>query len=367
MKLDAQYFLALCMATCLYGTLISCSDTEDYSRPKFKVETTGDFEIIGEELEDAGLTSKLWIHGDYVIAHYLKLSDQTYVHVFDKKTGEPVLDALRRGRGSNEILWTQNSVVDSNTGEVTFYDLQQDAKLTFSIDSLVEFGPSVIHKRDYRHRPWVSNIFPHHDDEEILITNPSFLTKDEDIEPRIRLMDSLGNVLAKYEVFPELDRKTLYSCYSFPSAAISPDESKLALAIYCGAILETFSVARDTIKRRAIKRFIKPEFTTDDMGNLGITENSYAGFQTLTAKDDLLYAVYDGEVNLFENAKLPAGQKMTFSRNIAVFDWDGNPLKKIRTNYSVSAIDITEEESGKVLYAFIEDKEGHYFLGKMNI
>lgn len=363
----AKWIFGLCVMACLYGTLISCSDSEEYSRPRFKVETTGDFEIIGEELEDASFANKLWVCGDYIIVHYLGLTDPTCVHVFDKKTGKPVLDALRRGRGANEILWTQNSAVDSNTGEVTFYDFQQNARLTFSIDSLLKFGSSVIHKSNFTHTKCVTNILPYSDDAEICVTTPSFLTKDDDIEPRISLRDSNGNVLAKYEVFPELDRKTLHSCYTFPSAAISPDGSKLALAIYWGAILETFSVSRGTIERRAIKRFIKPEFTTNDMGSIRYTENSYAGFQTLTAKDDFIYAVYDGEVNLFENSKLPKDKKMTFSRNIAVFDWDGKPLKKIRTDYTIYAIDVIEEESSKVLYAFVEDKERHYFLGKMNI
>ena len=51
--------------------------------------------------------------------------------------------------------------------------------------------------------------------------------------------------------------------------------------------------------------------------------------------------------------------------NIAMFDWDGNPLKLMRTDYNIMRLDLDREEDA--LYAMILDTEGRPYIGRIRL
>lgn len=48
--------------------------------------------------------------------------------------------------------------------------------------------------------------------------------------------------------------------------------------------------------------------------------------------------------------------------NISVFDWKGNALKEIRTDYRISSL---YTDDGREFYAVVEDKDGRMFVAKL--
>ena len=74
----------------------------------------------------------------------------------------------------------------------------------------------------------------------------------------------------------------------------------------------------------------------------------------LCATDDAIYAAYGGESDF---------KSRTGCRNIAVFDWNGNPLKLIRTGHRIERLCLDSEEN--TLYAMIQDSEGRSYIGRI--
>ena len=48
-----------------------------------------------------------------------------------------------------------------------------------------------------------------------------------------------------------------------------------------------------------------------------------------------------------------------------MFDWDGNPLKLMRTDYNIMRLDLDREEDA--LYAMILDSEGRPYIGRIRL
>ena len=68
--------------------------------------------------------------------------------------------------------------------------------------------------------------------------------------------------------------------------------------------------------------------------------------------------VIDGEVNPFMND----GDRLTYTK-IAIFDWEGNPIELIHTDYSIDKMAYSEAEN--TIYAAVTDRDGIMYLAKL--
>ena len=136
--------------------------------------------------------------------------------------------------------------------------------------------------------------------------------------------------------------------------SVSPDEEKFVITSTLGGILEIFSMKDGELSNIATKYFIEPDFSIE--GNFYNYDNLIYSFCDLCATDDAIYAAYGGESDF---------KSSTGCHNIAIFDWNGNPLKLIRTGHRIERLCLDNEEN--TLYAMIQDSEGRPYIGRIRL
>lgn len=83
------------------------------------------------------------------------------------------------------------------------------------------------------------------------------------------------------------------------------------------------------------------------------------GIERVSATEDTIYAVYDGETTW---ADFKADKTKMIYRNIASFDWDGNPDILYKTDYRVRSVCELEDK----LYMILENESGLCMIARMN-
>ncbi len=353
--------IALSINACNSG-----SDVVNYSLPEFKDVRNAEFEIIGNLL-GMGAVDDICVYGDYIAVACYRFSDETYIHVFDKSSGELLVNAFHRGRGPNEILWSHNCYMNSNTGMIGFFDNQQDKYVYCSIDSLMENGSSAIETIQYDIPADAMFIVPRTLDDEIVFNAPKYVNVEPDsIPPRMVLRDKSGEILASDNSYPEIENPAVMDiCNREARVAVSPDGHNMAIGLAYASVLEIYSITDDSIKRESVNYYIEPDFETNGGFYPAYTDGTYQGVTDIFPTNDLLYTAYDGEVNLKRNSELPSSQKALLSRNVAVFDWSGRALEKIVTNYSIMRLCVSEEDDGVFIYALLHDVDRNPYLGRL--
>ena len=146
----------------------------------------------------------------------------------------------------------------------------------------------------------------------------------------------------------------MYTPYS-----ASPDKSRLAIGTLHGTVLETYGIGQDSIAPIAVRVFEEPDIDVSS-GGYDYNERTVLGFYDIYAFDDRILAAYDGEVNPYWNS----GDRQTYTK-IAVFDWEGNPLELIHTDYKIERLCYSETEN--TIYAAVMDRDGIMYLAKMEL
>jgi hypothetical protein len=83
------------------------------------------------------------------------------------------------------------------------------------------------------------------------------------------------------------------------------------------------------------------------------------GYSPLTGSTNKIYGIYSGETPSTINDWIKS-----FGKNIHIFDWEGRPLKRIRTDYRMG--NLTLSESQKRLYLVYYDEE-YFRLGYIDL
>lgn len=113
--------------------------------------------------------------------------------------------------------------------------------------------------------------------------------------------------------------------------SISPDKQRRVCQMTYGMILEFFSIKKDRIITDTIRGFIKPIFELDKHKCVNpIDGQTIYGLRDLYATDKYIYTIYIGNT-VYKN-----------SNQIAIFDWNGNPLHLFTTNYTLERLCVDE-------------------------
>ena len=323
-----------------------------YSPPRFKETVEEEFEIVSDEIFGVNAISDMVVYGSKIIVCAPNLEDGTILHIYDKESGEPFMHTLNSGRGPKELIYPGNMSFNGDSGTMTFLDLIASKRLDIDVDGLMEHGLDAV-EEVY----WQSPLWSTHN---IVLSNGSlhtynisYLQRDTSSVERIELCDRNGNIISTYNEFPVIDDdRKRYAIYTSPFVAVSPDEEKFAITAARAGILETFSMKGGKLSNIATKYFIEPNFTIE--GDRFNYDNLLASFGDVCATDDVIYVAYGGD-----------GPMGSGYHNIAMFDWDGNPLKLMRTDYNIMRLDLDREEDA--LYAMILDTEGRPYIGRIRL
>ena len=333
--------------------LQSCRE-DLYSPPEFPLEKESAFELLSDVLY-FNIVSDIWEYGDYLLVCAYDRKNNRFFHVYDKRTGAYIDSYVSRGRGPGEIFFGHMNT-SFNGGVISFFDVMSGSVVDVSVDSMasgrVNMEEKVLQMSSGTF--YVGKV----KDGYVCVMSKNPYQESVPGESRFELRDEAFNIVDKSDFAPALTPEQMFVMYVHSSYAVSPDMTRFCIASEQGAILEIYTVD-SAIRNNVVKYFYEPDFDVL-YGTYDFNERTVLGFSDVFATNDRLFTVYDGEVNPFRNG----GDRQMFTR-IAVFDWDGNPLELIHTDYSIDKIAYSEAEN--TIYAAVADSDRIMYLAKMEL
>ena len=348
--------------------LLSCSlffscgqgkQNEEYSLPRFKQEFTREFEILGSEL-DLGLVSSIKTYKDYLILLGQNRWTKQYLQIIDKKTGEIIHSSAAFGRGPGEVLGPRYLSIIGQ--ECYLYDPSSDVAQVYDLEQILQGEVGYIRTiRDLDIPPFTVGCF-YGPGGRVIFRNETFIQR-EGSQPMPRIILDLDEAQYTYDGYPVPDRVRSYWMYTQPHLTISPDFSKMAVVPEYGAILERFSLSGG-ISLMGVDRFIAPDFAIKDT-NPSFSENFPLGFTSITSTNDKIIVGMVGEDLSGLGIREVSELKSPLFPYLAVFDWNGRPLVRVRNSMNIECLRYDEGEG--VVYAVLRNAEDARYLGKMRI
>jgi len=119
---------------------------------------------------------------------------------------------------------------------------------------------------------------------------------------------------------PDIDSSGFKLCYSlYTFAALKPDMRKFVTSSYMGCILEIFNIDEKGQIENEIEKHFLPAYYSDNKYAIGfIDRKTIFGISGFSVTDDYIYANYNGSTYV-------KGERIV-SKQLAVFDWEGNPV-----------------------------------------
>ncbi|HRW62321.1 MAG TPA: BF3164 family lipoprotein [Bacteroidales bacterium] len=274
--------------------------------------------------------------------------DNTWLNIFSINTGKQIKRDLNSGKGPNEIQRPYKITV---TGERTFdiYDIFTKRLLSYDIDDILSEKKSTpFLKEDFKSDTARFLQILRLPDNKFFGTGIIFGGKYCVVNKKDALCEAFGEYPA--------DEKHNNAGYNILGAAyqglleLKPDGSKIVWANLKSPILEIIEIKDD--KFEVIKKinFGLPLYDEyeDEMGGFSAEthENNKLGFRDINVTNEYIYALYSGRT--FEEFD----DKAIKCEYILVYDWEGNPLKKMKLERDVNSITVTLDN--KYIYAIAE-------------
>lgn len=294
------------------------------------------------------LVSDIGIYKDYLV---LSTPGEDYMfQLYDAETGTKIKEFGRLGRGPQEIFHVYGFSINPRHGTLTAFHQESREIYCFYLDSVIQDRSHFMDKiniKRYEDMTFFS----------ALRCNQGFLLHGGKcvVYPggaRLTLFAKDGQIMDAYDEYPfsSNPQDSIHAGedwrYLWNSHAMSPGGSKYAEATELGGILQTFQVD-DRIHLMSLRGYYKPHFYTKK-NQLVFTKKSQFGFYGLTASDKYLYALSHSGKNDFN---LP-------EKDFQVFDWQGNPIKKYKTDQLLMRLCV-DEANAKVYAIAFDNYEYH--------
>ncbi len=349
---DSKCALRLFVLTVMTVLLCQCSPNE-YQAPEFGTVKEMELEILSEDVFNYG-PANIELSGDYIlISGYSGPTSETF-YVFDK-SGKLLKSGINHGRGPGETLvgYIRMSVYGDT---VSYLDLTTKELLSFSLENFMSSDPLEVNTEFLDLPAWCTDAQRTSRGQMVRVISRSW-KKDLDLPQRTVELEDWDGTIQKYEGQVFEDREISWNSNMAPFVAISPDGAKMAITPTLGMTVELFSL-EGQFRRTGIKRFFAPDVEKVD-GQLEYKDTYIYANGAVKATNTELYYAYDGETTRRE---MNATNDALLFKNLAVFDWEGNPKCLYKTKYRLHRFCIDESE--KTVYAILGDKEGRFHLGK---
>lgn len=334
--------------------VFSCTRGQ-YREPEFAVEHEKTFQIISDELY-VNLTYDLWHYKSFLLVPVADLQTGHNLWIYNKSSGERIWSGINTGRGPGETI---GGVLDTyfENGVLSFYDRMKGRVIRYEVDSILA-GKFDFKEEVYDVPVWATKMIET-GNLKLFVNNVGYESSDLQSISRFEMIDKSGEIMCKCDFHPIEDAQKRFFMYGTSMYSVSSEKRMMVVATSLGSILEVYEVYEDSVKLKNVNYFYEPDFDLIP-GSYDFNERTVLGFNDVFATNDRIYTVYDGEVNPYWNDE----DRLTYTK-IAVFDWDGNPLELIHTDYKIDKIAYSEEDN--TIYAAVKDRDGIMYLAKMEL
>jgi len=285
-----------------------------------------------------------------------------FAYVFSLNNGHKLGEFCRKGNGPNEYIGIQpynvQFVVEDNEIKIWLNAYNNFRLLLLNLTASIRENRSVIDAE----LPFGASNAPHNEFFlNIFCLKDKILAKEQEF-----WIDNNNYIPAQYYVFNKND-KTLqdsFLVYKHPilterdafmpedyfnsDDAIKPDNSKIAMAMFCLKQINILNIETGQIQGIRVKGSKDFDYLTSAANPL------IKNFGSLCVDDHFIYVLYEGKT-------VKEGKRFIFSGSdvVYVFDWDGNLINKLSLDRKAYTIKINELT--KCLYIDNYDNEKIFF------
>ncbi len=249
-----------------------------------------------------------------------------------------------KGKGPGEFIYITEMLVDpKNKNKFWVYDIGQNRFSIFNIKTIINtnnFKPDTIMKINLESgKPTDFCILGR----DTIVATGIFVKNrlcfyNSKLNPVKTVGNIPGNISNKFEKYQYVQTTNIVK---------NPERKRIAFGSNRGDILELYTFQGKAVNTIHGPNIIKPVWIDKKS-----QDNTPKGYFDLCSSFKYIYCVYSGE-----KQKKKSDWLAGLGKNIFVFDWDGNPIKRIRTKQRVC--DIIISESRNIMYAVYYD--GEYF------
>ncbi|NER03185.1 MAG: hypothetical protein F6K17_11400 [Okeania sp. SIO3C4] len=307
---------------------------------KFPIEKKMKVEDVIEYDKDAVL--RMHIQDSILVLHKRNKKDGFYFENINLKTKKAVHEYIRKGRGANESLGGFNSgfindylwMFDLTGGNINF--IKKKEAFSSKVPSIVK------HKIQ-------NSVYSL-----VVLDTVNYITVGDDTSRfKIQKRDiKTGKVLKEYGTFENVDSQVpvnaLQSAFESP-AFLKPDGSKLVTSFRFTDVIEIYDL-KNEFRSKTIQGPINfdVDFTLKKYGSRNIflmnskTRMAFHGGSTVTNR--FIYLCFSGNTS--------EEDKNLSTKQIFVYDWNGNPVKRLYSDFNIYGIAVRNDET---LYAYDAD------------
>lgn len=245
---------------------------------------------------------------------------------------------FRNGRGPNELLEPTSLV--KKEGCFNIYDSMRRVLLSVDMHSSDSTAPSIdtlASIKNVGQEGYAAPIYLYNNDR-------SYVSSGYQPGYWYTLVDSNGKILDGVEYISfsgkNFNEKENYVIHLNSFVAIHPEKSKGVCVMSDADAISLFEIESDMIHEYCRKVYSSPSVEGTREPNSPILRHlpgSYRSFRSVAADEDYIYALYSG--NLLRDADIPASE----CRNLLVYDWEGNAVKRIILGVSINAFQIQRD------------------------
>jgi len=331
MKLNSFISVFLCIL------IFGCTESRELSFRKFQKEVVLKGQLIETELLSySGLVD---IYDTIVIFSNIGSSDGKQVHLFNLNDLRYLASAGTIGRGPNEINNPAYCTVDPANGDIWVMDIGRKSVLKFPVDSIISGEATYTLECKVPENRFVLLQFSPYGDGFYFADNTepekllSFFNSEGQIVDSIAIPDKLD--LNSVEAMP-VNQRMVFFGYSY---AFNPDMKRIAIA-YKYSDVVTICDSNGEI----LKKITGPDRISQEVKD-GI--NDIYCYMEVKADSRFIYARYKGTTLLDkETMTVPL-----LPKTIHVFNWKGEPIMKIQTEFDMSSFVVDSKNSRLVTYS----------------
>lgn len=311
--------------------------------------------LIKEDL-DIGYPKEFFVADSIFLVQSAESSSKTYMWILNNN-GEIDRELIKRGDGPNETPnLTLRADFDKTRGEVTVWS--NPYLISYNVENFMH------NKGDYCKKKRVNADFQDFAVQKISKLKDGIIAYSLSDNIRFKILKESGEII-RYNILPpvnsNLDNNPItkanvlnYGC----SRAIKPDNSMFVTGSYIGAILELFHLDGDKISPASVVYIYPPVYRENTSNNDAISwiSDTIIGFDCIRVTDNYIYTLLSGVKG--ENLISGQGDRL-MSTEITIFDWEGKPIRRIKTDMQMMTFDI--DENNKTGYAVALNPEDFSF------
>lgn len=343
--------------------LTSCSTNKNESAYSSNIEFPEIEHVNCTKLND----SHLFAHPKQiaVIDSLIIVADNAHgklLHIFNTK-GDFIKSFANVGKGPGEAI-NVNYFSIANNGDVVIYDPQSMKIIRYNLQA-VRSGDI---KNSFQEQNIASRITKNQDMQvriwdAISMTDSTYLLVGNNDKVRFGIMSN--DIVSTYNQYPEcVDTQNIEEVWSIfaneTRCKLNAAKNKMVQSTFIGGILQFFEISNNNIHNYKTMYIFEPKYDIAEGAKpTWVTSNNETqpGFIDIDVDDNYVYSLLHQFSDDIET-------RWEYPNAISVFDWEGNPIKKIISDRQLVNISIDKDE----IYGICLDKvKEEYVMVKCNL